>query len=483
MDKKVRTYLVVIGILFFISLQSFTQVSAPVGSSTPSFGALMQQDAASQSPLLGSRPSGTPQPGVIDLTLVDAINRGLKYNLGIILSQQGNDAAAAARRRALSDLLPHLSARVGSSAQQINLAAYGFPVGPGQNPIIGPFDVWDARAYGSSQFFDLHALYNKRAADQDVKGAKFSYQNTRDMVVLVVGGSYLQTLADASRVESAQAQVQTAQALYNQAVSLKNAGMVPGIDVLRSQVELQAQQQRLLVMQNEYDKQVLSLARVVGIPMGQEFKLTDKIPAPAPVPITFDEALKRAYASRSDYLLAQSNLRAAELSKKSAEAQRMPSLGFSGDYGDIGANFGNSHGTFTAAIGLQIPIYQGGKISADVQQAEVRRQQRQAELDDLRQRIEFQVRSAFLDVNAATKQLEVATSALGVAREQVAQSRDRFAAGVTNTVEVVQAQEQLASAEENYISSLFAHNISKLNLARSLGVTEEATKRFLGGLH
>ncbi len=483
MDKKVRTYLITVSTIVFISLQAFPQIASPAGSPVPSLGTLIQEQNAAQSPLLGSRPSGAPQPGVINLSLEDAIDRGLKYNLGIILSQQGNDAAAAARRRALSELLPHLSARVGASEQQINLEAYGFPVPAGTNPIIGPFTVWDARAYASSPIFDLHALYNKRAAEENVKGANFSYQNTRDLVVLVVGGSYLETLADASRVESAQAQVQTAQALYDQAVSLKNAGMVPGIDVLRSQVELKSQQQRLLVLQNEYDKQVLSLARVLGIPMGQEFKLTDKIPAPAPVPITFEEAMKRAYGSRSDYLLAQSNLRAAELSKKSAEAQRMPSLGFSGDYGDIGPNFGNSHGTFTAAVGLQIPIYQGGRISADVQAAEVRRQQRQAELDDLRQRIEFEVRSAFLDVNAATKQLDVATSALTVARDQVAQSRDRFAAGVTNTVEVVQAQEQLAAAEENYISSLFAHNLSKLNLARSLGVAEEATKRFLGGQH
>jgi outer membrane protein TolC len=455
-------------------------VAAPVGSSTPSIGTLLQQQNASQSPLLGSRPAQL-QPGVLNLSLSDALDRGLKYNLGLILSERGSEFARAARLRALSDLLPHFTAHIAESEQQINLEAYGFPVAPGQPSIIGPFGVFDARAAVTDNLFNLHALYNKRAADENVKGASFSYQNTREMVVLVVGGSYLQTLADASRVESAQAQVQTAQALYDQAVSLKSAGMVPGIDVLRAQVELQAQQQRLLIVQNEYDKQILSLARVLGIPMGQEFKLTDKIPAPQPLPITFEDALKRAYEKRADYHQAESNLRAAELALKSAKAQRLPTVGVNGDYGTIGPSPGNSHGTFTAAIGLQIPIYQGGRITSDIQQAEAQRKTREAELDDLRQRIEFEVRSAFLDVNAATKQLDVATSALKVARDQVAQSRDRFAAGVTNNVEVVQAQEQLAAAEENYISSLYAHNISKLNLARSIGVAEEATKRFLGG--
>jgi outer membrane protein TolC len=301
------------------------------------------------------------------------------------------------------------------------------------------------------------------------------------LVVLVVGANYLQALADASRVEAVQAQVDTSKALFEQATSLKNAGMVPGIDVLRSQVEYQAQQQRLLVAQNEYDKQMLALARVVGLPMGQQFRLTDTIPKAEPVPITLDEALTRALQERSDFKEAQATVRAAELSKKAATAERYPTFGFNGDYGVIGRSPGNSHGTFTAAFGLQIPIFEGGKIRADEIQAESLLQTRQAQLDDLRQRIDYEVRSAFLDVTAATKQLEVATSALNLAREQVVQARDRFAAGVSNTVEVVQAQEQQATAEENFISSLYAHNVAKLSLARATGIAEDATKKFLGG--
>jgi outer membrane protein TolC len=470
--------------LIFMTLSVASQTSAPAGYAAGSPGPsanLIEQLRAGQSPLSGSR--AVPlQQGTVSLTLIDAVDRGLKYNLGLIFSQQGTQAARASRIRALSDLLPHINAHAVESVQQINLAAYGIPAPAGTPSVIGPFSVFDTRAL-LTQDLEFKSLYSKRAADQNLKAAHFSYQNTRDLVVLVVGSSYLQALADASRVDSINAQVQTAQALYDQAVNLKNAGMTAGIDVLRAQVELQAQQQRLLVAKNDYDKQLLALARTIGLPMGQDFKLADRIPYARPVPIGFDEALKRAYEKRSDYQQAQAQLNAAELSWKAAKAERLPSLGVNGDYGILGKTPGNSHGTFTAAAGLSVPIFQGERIEADIIQADTVRQQRQAELDDLRQRIEYEVRTAFLDVNAATQQLQVATSALDVARQEVVESRDRFFAGVTNTVEVVQAQQQQAAAEENYISSLYAHNVAKLNLARALGVAEDATKRFLGGQH
>lgn len=441
----------------------------------------MQQLSAGQTPLAGSR--AVPlQPGTISLTLLDAIDRGLKYNLGVILSEQGNRSASAARIRALSELLPHIDARVDGSVQQINLAAYGIPIAPGTPSIIGPFNLFDTRAF-LTESLGFNSLYKERAARENVQAVRYSYQNTRDLIVLVVGSTYLQALSDASRVESVTAQVQTAQALYDQALNLKNAGMTAGIDVLRAQVELQAQQQRLLVAQNDYDKQLLTLARTIGLPMGQDFKLADAMPQSAPVPITFEDALKRAYEKRSDYQQAQAQVRAAELQVKAAKAERYPELGVSGDYGVLGNAPASSHGTFTAAAGVSIPVFQGRKIEADITQADAVLQQQQAQLDDLRQRIEYEVRTAFLDANAATAQLKVATAALEVARDQVTQSRDRFSAGVTNTVEVVQAQEQRATAEENFINSLYAHNIAKLNLARAIGVAEEATKRFLGGQH
>ncbi len=457
--------------------------SLTVRQSAPSVSvnSVMQQLSASENPLTGSIPQGKATAETIPLTLLEAIDRGLRYNLGLVLSQQGTASAEASRLRALADMLPNLKASVGDSQQQINLAAYGFQLQPGQNPIVGPFNVFDARAAVTQDVLNFKSIYNRRAANENLRAAKLNYQDTRDLVVLVVGASYLQAIAGISRVEAAEAQFKTAQTVYNQAVDLKNAGMAPGIDVLRAQVEMQTQQQRLLVARNDFDKQMLSLARTIGLPLAQKFSLADRIPYAAPVPITLEDALKRAYEKRSDYQRAQALVNTAELQKKAAESQRLPTIGVNADYGVIGPYPNQSHGTFTTAAGLRMPIFDSGRIKSDVMQADALLQQRRSQLDDLRGRIEYEVRAAFLDVTAATEQLQVATSALDVARQQVAQSQDRFAAGVTNNVELVQAQEAQSAAEENYISSLFAHNFAKLTLARALGVAEDATKRFLGG--
>jgi outer membrane protein TolC len=244
---------------------------------------------------------------------------------------------------------------------------------------------------------------------------------------------------------------------------------------------MQARQQRLLVAQNDFDKQLLQVGRVIGIPGGQKFVLADKIPAPAPIAITMEIAMQRAFDSRSDYKQAEALMHAAERTRAAAQAERYPTVSFQGDYGTIGQSAVTNHGTYSAGVAARIPIFEGGRIKSEIQQADAALSQRKSQYEDLRGRIEFEVRSAFLDYEAATKQLQVATSNLDLAHQQLEQARDRFASGVTNNLEVVQAQEAEATAQENYISSLFGHNFSKLAVARAIGVAEDATKRFLGG--
>lgn len=441
----------------------------------------VQELGAEQNPVLGSVPQGTVSAEPVKLTILDALDRGLKYNLGIIFSQQFTNSAAAERLRSLSNLLPHLNGHFADSSQQINLESYGFPVAPGQQYIYGPFNVTDIRATVASNVIDINSLQKYRASQADFRASQFSYRNARDLVVLSVGYQYLTALADAARVEAAQAQFNTAETLYRQAVDLHKTGIVPNIDVLRAQVEMQSQQQHLLVVQNDLAKQLLAITRVVGLPPGQAIILTDKIPAPKPVPTPLDVAIKDSLANRSDYKQALANLDAAERRLKAAQAERLPSLNFQGDFGTIGSSPTRNHETYTAAAVVEVPIFEGRKIEGDIKAAEATLARARASVDDLRARIEYEVRAAYFDVDAATKQLNVAVSNLELARQTVTQSRDRFTAGVTNNVEVVQAQEAQATAEENYISSLFSHNFSKLSLARAIGITEDATRRFLGG--
>jgi len=257
--------------------------------------------------------------------------------------------------------------------------------------------------------------------------------------------------------------------------------MVPGIDVLRSQVELQAQQQRLIYLRNQFQTEKLTLARAIGMPMAQKFRLTNKVPYSPPPPITLNQAITRALATRADYKSLLAQVHAAESLKKAARSEGLPSLNFHADYGDIGPTPGNSHGTYTVAASVKIPLFQGGKVRGDVMQANALLQQRESELKDLQNKIEYQVRTAFLDLKSSGDQVRVARNTQTLAHEQLKEARDRFAAGVVNSLEVVQAQEAVATADENFISSLYRYNVAKASLARALGLAEEAFKQMTGG--
>jgi len=304
-------------------------------------------------------------------------------------------------------------------------------------------------------------------------------KDARDLVVLAVGNSYLQTLAGAARVETAEAQEQTAQALYDKATVQLSAGVTPQIDSLRARVELQTRQQQLILARNDLAKQKLTLARTIGLPTGQEFLLSDKAPYEPLAALSVEQSLQRAYASRPDYQAAMEQVRAAEYFRSAASAERYPTLGIDANYGDIGITPGQSHGTFTVAGSLKIPIFQGGKVHGDVLEAEATLKQSRQQMENLRGQIDYDVRTALLDLNAAAEQVEVARSSVDLAGQTLIQARDRFAAGVADNLEVVQAQEAVATANESYISSLYAHNLAKVELARAIGIAEEGVKQYL----
>jgi outer membrane protein TolC len=278
------------------------------------------------------------------------------------------------------------------------------------------------------------------------------------------------------------AQQATAEALFTQAQDLKTAGIVAGIDVLRSQVQLQTQRQRVIAAGNDFEKAKLQLARAIGLPLGQAFTLTDKIPyAPMPTP-SLDQILARAFDSRADFLEAQSRVEAARASIRAAQGALLPSLRFDADYGAIGQSYNAAHGTYSVAATVRIPVFDAGRTRARrVETGSVLRQ-REAELADVRGRVEYEVRAAVLDLRAAEQQLEATTTNVQLANAELTQARDRFGAGVASNLEITQAQEAVASASEQYISALYSHNLAKASLARALGIAESAVMSYLGGV-
>jgi outer membrane protein TolC len=431
----------------------------------------------------GSVPSGLASPTPLSLTLDDAINRGLRNNLGLLLSGQASQTARGERLRSLSALLPQVTGQVSENVEQIDLKTRGIdfhlPGGFSTPTIIGAFAYTDARAYASFSVFDYGLRKSYQAAKEGERAAQLSFKDARDLVVQSVANAYLLVIAGSSREQALQAQVSTDQAIYDRTADQKRAGTTAAIDVLRARVELQQQQQQLIAQQNKVAKDKLALGRVIGLPSGQQFVTADTEPYAPLAAMTPEQAVRTAYEQRADFQSAGASVRAAEDSVSAARAERYPNVGVAADYGTVGTTLNKSHGTFTFQVGAKFNIFDGGRISGDVIQAGAALKQRRDELADLGGQIDYQVRAALLDIQSAADQVAVARSNLDLANQTLAQAQDRFASGVTDTIEVVQAQGSVAVANDNLISALYAHNLSKVELARALGASEERIQKFM----
>jgi outer membrane protein TolC len=472
--------LVMAGVLFCWAATSVAQTGTASIASTPGQAIPGTQGA---SPFASSVPA-KPVAGVIPISLQEAIDRGLKQNLGLLLSSSDIRSARGQRWEQLSALLPHVTASPYVNVSQTNLQELGISLSlPGVKlpSSVGPFSYFDARVAVAQSLFDWKSINNERAAAQNLKSTEYSFKDARDLVVLAVGFTYLQAIADEARVETAEAQVQTAQALYDQATDRVTVGTSPAIDGLRTKVELQTRQQQLIQAKNNLAIQKLTVARVIGLAPGQEFQLTDKTLYQPFEGISVDDALKRAYALRSDYQAATSTVRAAEFTRKAAVAGYFPSVSFNADYGRGAAHPSTATEVFDVRGTLSIPIFTGGSVHGDVLQADARLEQSRERLESLRAQIDADVRTALLNLQSSADQVNVARSNIDLAEQTLAQSRDRFSAGVADTVEVVQSQEAVASAHEQYISSLYNYNYAKISLARVLGIAEEGVKEYFKG--
>lgn len=384
--------------------------------------------------------------------------------------------------QALSALLPTIDAHATQVEEQLNLATIGFSLkipGVSINSISGPFHYTDLRASAAWNVYDRASRQRLRAAEEERRATALSAVDARDLVAQAAASGYLTIIADESSVEATRSQLETAQALYDRAADQQKAGTAAAIDVLRAQVELKQQQQRLLSRQDQLEKDKLALGRVMGLPDGQEFQATDAIPFAPLNTITLEGAIGQALELRSDYKAARALVRAAEAQVKAARAERLPTASLSADYGDVGSTLANSHGTFTVTATASMNLFNGGRIEGEVVEANAALKQRRDELADLGAEIGYQVRSTFLDVRTAAEQVKVSRDNLDLANQTLEQARDRFNAGVTDNIEVIQAQESVANAHDAVILALYAHNVAKVALARNLGGAEQSILQLL----
>lgn len=457
-----------------IAVAAFVLAAAPVFAQQP-------LSLPRTSPFNGGVPSGSATAEPIRLTIVEAVSRSLQHNLGVLLAEHATEAASAERWNAMSRLLPNITASLTESRRKTNLEAFGFPLQPGFPRVVGPFNVFDARLFVSQAVLDLDAKNQESATTHHLAASRHNYQGARSMVLLVSANLYLQALASEARSTSAQAQLTSSQAIHQQAVDLRQGGIVAGLDVVRAEVRVSADRQRATAAANDAEKAKLQLARVIGLPVGQPFTLVNDIPSVAEAPLSLEQALAVAYAKRSDYLAAQEEVKAAEAMRRAATGDQMPSVRVVADFGTTGLTPATSLPTFNITGAIDVPIFEGGRQRARIAQASAELKRRQAELEDLKAGVYYDVRGAFLDLEASRQQFEAASRGRTLASQQLEQSRDRFAAGVASNIEVIQAQEAVAVAAEQAISAEFGFSVAKTLLAAALGNAEEALMKAVQG--
>jgi outer membrane protein TolC len=458
-------------------LQQVQQVQQQLQQPGP---AVAPQSGAADQTFHGSVVSGKATADVLPLSLDDAIQRGLKNNLGLILQTSTEKNANGQRLETLQQLLPTVTGAASIEVEQVNLAAYGLKF-PGINPIIGPFQVVDFRAYLTQNLVDLQALENYMASKHNFQATKLTAEDARELVVLTVGNAYLVALADESRIAAVQAEMATSKVQLDQAVDQHNAGTSPRLDVLRSQVDYQNEQQQLIATQNQFAKDKLALARAIGLPLDQKFDLSDKEPFAALDTPDPEQAFQQALKARKDLAAATEQLEAAKASKKAAFDQQLPAASFSGDFGDLGTTPAHSHGTYSATGQVSAPILQIAKVHGDEMVADAQYDQAKAKLSDQVQQVNQDVRDSILDIQSAAKLVDAAHSNVQLATEALNEAQQRFRVGVSDSLPVSQALSQLEQANDQYIGALYQHNVAKLSLARALGVASTNYKDYLGG--
>jgi outer membrane protein TolC len=450
------------------ALVSIFAVLAPCG--------LVAQSASS---FQGGVATGEVSALPVSLTLDEAMQRGLKNNLGAILSGTQTAAQRGQTLSQLQALLPTVDASAKESLAQVDLPAQGMRIS-GFPTIIGPFGYSDLRASLSWSLVDVASLRNYLAARHNFSAAELNAQDARELVVLVVGNAYLLALADETRIASVEAQVATAKISLDQALANHQAGTAPLLDELRARVDSQSLEQQLIVAKNALEKDKLALARTIGLPLAQSFTLADKAPYAAFDQLDVEAAIRQAHSNRKDLAAMAEQTKAAEAQRKAATADRLPTLTFNGDYGDIGVNVSHSHGTGDASGTLSVPLFKEFALRGEAQQAQAQLETQRAELSDKAAQVDADVRDALLDIASAEKQVEVARSSVELANEVLSEAQQRYANGVSDNLAVSQAEQSLAQANNQYVTSLYRHNVAKLSLARALGAGGDY-KKYLGG--
>ncbi len=433
---------------------------------TPAFA--HGQGTSKQNPLPGNVPSG-----VLRLTLDQAVSLALKQNPTVQIAVLTAAESVQDKNVARAALLPQASLNVTDTAERLNLEAFIGKSFPGFSQHAGPFQIFSAGPGFSASIFDLTLFRRYQEARETANASKADSLSTREQVILLVVSQYIGTLRAVATVQASESRVELAQALYDQAADLQKEGVGTGIDTLRANVELQNEKQRLLQAEDDRDTSLFGLSRLLNLDPRQNIELGDSLSffdTPQP---EMEASIESALGERQEWKALLERVKAAGLEKKASQALRLPTLNFNGNWAYEGASSTTGIPTYNYQAGVSVPIFTGGRIHAEIVKADLEIQKLQQQQGDLRNSIALDVKTALINLDSARNQVTVANLGVQLSKEEVDQARDRFKAGVANNIEVIQAQDSLARANDNQIAALYRFNQARADYARSIGQMEK----------
>jgi outer membrane protein TolC len=422
-----------------------------------------------------SQPAAAPVDAQ-HLTLEQAVKLALKQNPTQQIAVLNAAESIQDKNITRSELLPQANLKVADSANRVNLYAQFGGTLPPQFPFpqhIGPYQIFSAGPSFGTSIIDLSLWKRYQSARSDVDAAKANSLSTREQVILLTVSQYIGTLRAVANVEASRSRVELAQALYDQAADLQKEGVGTGIDTLRANVELQNEKQRLIEAENDRDASLFGLSKILNLDPRQKIELADALgffDTPQP---DVDASITEALAARQEWKAIEAQEKALGYEKQSAQFSRLPSLRFDGDWNYLGTSINNGIPTYMYQASVNVPLFTGGRIKAQVAKADIELRKIEQQKADLRNQIALDVKTALLNLASARSEVQVANLGVELAKEEVSQSRDRFRAGVANNIEVISAQDSLSRANDNQIAALYRFNQARADFARSVGQMEK----------
>lgn len=466
--KRPQMIMGLLPLVLFLSTTAASQQPSP----TPQPAIVQQTSPAQQT---AGQQTAPPLPN--PLTLSQAVTIALSNNSVVRQAQARLAQATGQNAQARSALLPQIDGVARQAYLTINLKGIGIDIPSVPQGKTDPFGSMDARIILSQDLFNIASREAWKSAGARQESSRLLLGNAREVVVLNVVGAYLQALRVKASRDALAEQTKLADDLYKLTQDRVKQGISARLESIRAQEQVNSLEQQRQEAEQEYITAKLNLANLLQTNVSADYEVEDPAAYGADTPVDRAAAISTALASRPDYLAAKSGVRAAELHVQAAKGNRYPTISASFSDGQSGESPAHNQNTFRLAGTLEIPIYTGGRIRGQIDEAEGALHEAQASVAQVQSQIETDVQTAIAGVEWAAKEVETSAENVKLSREEVELSRQRFAQGITDNTEVVNAQDRVSKADDARVRAMYTLGLARANLARAMGAAEKSYRK------